>query len=99
MSIAVAPLGSQRMAAPFAANAAVEACPSHVPAPPPLVRSMLGVSQAVMSEGTPKTKMWPRTRAFEPLALFSCTYTSLDWRTTTHGGTTKVTTTGDRAKI
>ena len=31
--------------------------------------------------------------------LFFCTYTSLTWRTTTHGGTTKVTTTGDRAKI
>ena len=51
-----------------------------------------------------KTKMqhwlqWSKTRAFEPLTLFSCTYTSLTWRTTTHGGTTKVTTTGDRAKI
>ena len=37
--------------------------------------------------------------SFRTVDLFFCTYTSLTWRTTTHGGTTKVTTTGDRAKI
>ena len=34
-----------------------------------------------------------------PSSFVHTLHTSLTWRTTTHGGTTKVTTTGDRAKI
>ena len=61
--------------------------------------------ETLMSDGTLDTELqrwlqWSGSLSSKTdLTLFFCTYTSLTWRTTTHGGTTKVTTTGDGAKI